>query len=161
MFRNGNENVHSLHDELADLMIAHATVKRNSKDLDLTLGKLKELRERYKNITLDDHGRFANQTYIFANQFRYMLDIAMIIVKGALLRDEFRGAHYKEGFPDRDDKKWLKTTIATYDPSKDEPVITYEEIDMRHLEPVMRDYSHAKKVKPKLKNIPENLKLPI
>ena len=47
-----------------------------------------------------------------------MLDLALIITKGALLRDEFRGAHYKPEFPNRDDAHWLKTTIATYDPAR-------------------------------------------
>ena len=65
--------------------------------------------------------------------------------QGCLLRNEFRGAHYKPEFPDRDDENWLKTTIATYDSSKDEPVITYEPVDIRHLKPIQRDYSHAHK----------------
>ncbi|MCB1111614.1 MAG: succinate dehydrogenase flavoprotein subunit [Chlamydiales bacterium] len=161
MARDGNENVHQLHEELADEMVRNVTVKRNNADLKKTLDFIKEIRKRFKNIKLDDHGRFANQTYQFANQFTYMLDLALIITKGALLRDEFRGAHYKTGFPDRDDENWLKTTIATYDPNKDEPVITYEPVDTRHLKPVLRDYTKAKKVQPKLENIPENIKLPI
>ena len=66
-----------------------------------------------------------NQTYVFANQFASMLELALVITKGALLRNEFRGSHYKPEFPERDDKNWLKTTIATYDPNLDEPVISY------------------------------------
>lgn len=162
MGRSGPENVHKLHDELADWMVKHVTVKRNNEDLQRTLDFIKEIKERYKNISLDDHGRFANQTYIFAHQFDGMLELALVIVKGALLRDEFRGSHFKEGFSDRDDKNYLKTTIATYDAKKDEPVITYVPVDTRHLDkPAARDYSTAKKVKPKLKNIPKNLKLPL
>lgn len=157
--RSGKENVHLLHDELADAMVSHATVKRNNKDLLWTLNKIKEVRERYKNISLDDRSSFANQTYAFANQFDAMLEIALVIVKGALLRDEFRGAHYKEGFDERDDKNWLKTTIASYNP--DEPSIRYEPVDTRHLDPILRDYTHATKVKPSLKNVPENIVLPI
>ena len=84
-----------------------------------------------------------------------------MIAKGALLRDEFRGAHYKPEFPERDDEHWLKTTIATYDPNQDEPLITYEPVDIRHLDPIKRDYTQAKKVKPTLKNIPANLQLPL
>ncbi len=156
----GKENVHQLHDEMADWMVKNVTVKRNNKDLQATLNKLKELRERYKKISLDDQTRFANQTYIFANQFRAMLDLAMVITKGALLRDEFRGAHFKPEFPERDDDKWLKTTIARY--GEDEPEISYQDIDLRHLsEPAKRDYSKAKKVKPTLDNIPANMPLPL
>ena len=46
-------------------------------------------------------------------------------------------------FPKRDDDHWLKTTIATHTP--DEPAISYQAVDLRHLKPVMRDYTHAKK----------------
>ncbi len=158
---DGGENVHRLHDELAEWMVNNVTVKRNNEDLRRTLGKIRELKERFKRISLGDRSRFANQTYVFANQFRAMLDIAFIITKGALLRDEFRGAHYKPEFPQRDDANWLKTTIATYDPISDEPVISYEPVDLRHLKPVLRDYTLAKKVVPHLENVPTNIPLPI
>ena len=159
--RDGTENVHMLHEELAKQMVAHVTVKRNNKDLASTLDKIKEIEERYKRIKLDDTSRFANQTYVFAHQFQAMLDLAKIITKGALLRDEMRGAHYKPEFPERNDKDWLKSTIAVFDPNSDEPKIHYEPIDMRHLDPIGRDYVHAKKVVPELKNVPNNIKLPI
>jgi succinate dehydrogenase / fumarate reductase flavoprotein subunit len=140
-------------------MLTNVTVKRNNADLLKTLNKLKELRERYQHISLDDRTQFANQTYAVANQFGPMLEIAMVITKGALLRNEFRGAHYKPEFPERNDKEWLKTTLATY--QVDEPRIEYAEVDLRHLQPIQRDYTQAKKIKPKLENIPANLILPI
>lgn len=157
--RNGPENIYQLYDELGEWMTCNVTVKRNNRDLQATLDKLKELRERYRMISLDDRSQFANQTYTFANQFGPMLELAMVITKGALLRNEFRGAHYKPEFPQRDDQNWLKTTIATYHP--EEPQIGYEAIDLRHLKPIMRDYSKAKKIKPTLENIPSNLTLPV
>ena len=157
--RNGPENIFQLYDEMADWMTCNVTVKRNNQDLEATLNKLKELRERYQYISLDDRSQFANQTYAFANQFSPMLELAMVITKGALLRNEFRGAHFKPEFPKRDDENWLKTTIATYDPN--EPIITYEPVDLRHLKPILRDYTQAKKVKPTLENIPVNLALPV
>jgi len=159
--RSGGENIHALHDEMADCMVRYVTVKRDNEGLQKALDILKSLRERYKNITLDDKGNLMNQTYVFANQFRYMLELAIVITKGALLRNEFRGSHYKPEFPNRDDENWLKHTIATYDPKKDEPDITYIPVDMRHLDPIPRDYAHAKRIKPKLKKIPENITLPL
>lgn len=157
---DGGENLYELHDELAKWMVENATVTRNNKDLRLTIDKIKELRERYGKITLPDRSQFANQSLAFALQFGAMLDIALIITKGALLRNEFRGAHFKPEFPKRDDENWLKTTIATYDPASDEPVISYEPVDLRHLKPVLRDYMHAKKIKPTLENVPDNIQLP-
>lgn len=157
--RSGPENVYKLHDELSDAMVRHTTVKRNDKDLAWTLNKIKEIRERYEKISLADHSTVANQTYIFANQFKYMLELALIITKGALLRNEFRGAHFKEGYEKRDDENWLKTTIAAY--NKNEPKISYEQVDLRHFNPSERDYSHAKRIKPEIKNMPTNIQLPI
>lgn len=161
MSRSGPENVFKLHDELSDWMVNNVTVKRNNKDLKHTLDVIKEIRERSRRITLDDKSQFANQSYVFAGQFDAMLDLALIITKGALLRNEFRGSHFKPEFNERDDKNWLKTTIASFDSMQDEPVISYEAVDTRHLKPVLRDYTSAKKVKPKLENIPANLSLPI
>lgn len=157
--REGPENVYLLHEELSEWMIMYATVVRNNEDLRRTMDKIKEIRERYKRISLSDRGIFANQTYIFANQFRSMLELALVIVKGALLRNESRGAHYKPEFPKRDDEHWLKTTVAHYAP--DEPKISYEPVDLRHLQPILRDYTRAKKVIPTLTNVPSNIKLPI
>lgn len=159
--RNGSENVFKLHDELSDAMVKHATVKRNDKNLQWTINLIKEIRERYKNISLPDHSQIANLSYIFANQFKYMLELSLIITKGALLRNELRGAHFKEGFDRRDDKNWLKTTLATYSLQSDEPVITYEPVDTRHFDLINRDYSQAKRVKPEIKNVPVNIQLPI
>ena len=157
--RDGPENVHKLHDELANVMVANVTVKRNNKDLVDTLDKIKEIRQRYQRISLDDKGQFVNQTYQFAHQFSSMLELALVITKGALLRDEFRGSHFKTKYPNRDDENWLKTTLATYDPN--EPKIDYEPVDARHLEPEKRDYTVAKKVRPTFKNTPPRFQLPI
>lgn len=159
--RRGPENIFRLHDELSDWMVKHVTVKRNNVDLQRTLDKIKELKERYQHISLDDHSQIANQSYVFANQFGPMLELAMVMTKSALMRNEFRGAHYKPEFPKRDDENWLKTTLATCDATKDEPVISYEKVDLRYLQPILRDYSQAKKVKPTLTHIPSNIILPI
>jgi succinate dehydrogenase / fumarate reductase flavoprotein subunit len=156
--KRGPENVFKLHDELADWMVRYASVKRDNPDLEKTLDKIKEIRERYKNIGLEDTGTNLNQTYVFAHQFEAMLELSLVIAKGALLRNEFRGAHYKPDFMERNDREWLKTTIATY--REGEPEITYEAVDTRHLEPIQRDYTTARKVKPQLKNIPNNIQLP-
>lgn len=157
--REGPENVHRLHDELADLMVRYVTVKRNNTDLQKAVERIKEIRERYAHISLDDKGSKLNQTYAFANQFGPMIDLSLAMTKGALLRNESRGAHFKPEYPERDDAHWLKTTIASYAP--DEPEISYLPIDIRHLPPVMRDYTQAKKVKPHLDNIPNNIIPPL
>lgn len=157
--RQGQENVFQLHEQMSDELVKHVTVKRSNPELKKTLEFIKTIRERYAHISLADHGHVLNQTYIFANQFKYMIELALAITKGALMRDEFRGSHYKPEFPERDDVHFLKKTIATYHPT--EPKIFYEPVDTRHLKPIKRDYSKATKVKPHLDNIPSNIQLPI
>jgi succinate dehydrogenase / fumarate reductase flavoprotein subunit len=157
--RNGGENIHQLHDELAHIMVTDATVVRSNSALDKAANKIKEIRERYKNITLDDKTATMNQTYILANQFRAMLEISLVIVYGARARDEFRGSHYKPEYPARDDQNWLKTTIAQYDPEG--PILSYLPVDTRHVDPVERKYVKAQGMNVELKNLPKNILLPI
>jgi succinate dehydrogenase / fumarate reductase flavoprotein subunit len=157
--RDGPENVHHLHDEMADWMIRNMTVKRNNIDLAKTIDKLKELRERYQHISLDDRGSLMNQTYTFASQFGPMLELALAMTVSALHRDESRGAHFKAEFPKRDDANWLKTTVAEY--VKGEIKITYRKVDIRHVKPIPRDYVHAKKINPTLEDVPANILPPL
>lgn len=157
--RDGGENVHKLHEELSSIMVKYVTVKRNNNDLQKAIEGILQIKERLQRISLDDKGFIMNQTYQFASQFSAMIEIALVIAKGALLRDEFRGSHYKPEFPFRDDKDWLKTTIATYSPRG--PIISYIPVDIRHLAPISRDYTKAKKVKPTLENVPKNIELPV
>jgi len=159
--QEGSENVYALHNELSDWMVDNVTVKRSNEKLEKTYNKILELLDRMDRVSLADKGQFANQSFIFANQFRPMLHLALVMTRGALLRNEFRGAHFKEGYPERDDVNFLKTTIASYDPATGEPVITYQAVDTRHFDPELRDYSKAKKVKPTIKNLPPKMELPL
>ena len=159
--RRGEENVHQLHEELAEKMVQEVTVKRSNKGLLATLEHIKEIRERYRKISLGDRQSRLNQAYLFAHQFRSMLELALVITKGALLRDECRGSHFKLDASKRDDGNWLKTTIATYDPKSEEPRITYTPVATPYLKPISRDYTHAKRIKPQLENVPKEISLPI
>ncbi|MBM3201371.1 MAG: succinate dehydrogenase flavoprotein subunit [Chlamydiae bacterium] len=151
--RGGEENVHLLHEELGKVMIDKVTVRRSNSGLDEALQKLYQIRERYKHIGLSDKGNYVNQTYIFANQFKYIIENAIAIAKAARCRDESRGAHAKEGFEDRDDENWLKTSIIRYQKDLD-PHISYNSVDTRYFKPVKRDYTKAVKKKIQVENPP-------
>lgn len=159
--RSGGENIHRLHEELSDLMVRHVTVVRDNESLKQTYDDILKIRERIENVSLDDTGQFVNQTFQFTLQFPAMVELALVMTKGALLRDEFRGSHYKPESPLRDDIHWLKTTIATYNSEKKEPDITYRPVDLRHADPVPRDYTKAQKKTIELKNLPEKHDLPL
>ena len=59
-----------------------------------------------------------------------MLQLSRVITIGALNRNESRGAHYKPDFPERNDEKFLKTTMAKYNPSTNSPEFSYEDVDV-------------------------------
>src|SRR5207249_9026781 len=83
-------------------------------------------------------GGWANPSLLFANQLWNMLELGRAVTRGALRRDESRGAHFRPASPRRDDASWLKTTLATWTP--DGPVLTYEDVDVSLLKPVPRKY---------------------
>jgi succinate dehydrogenase / fumarate reductase flavoprotein subunit len=159
--QEGNENIYALHNELSEVMVENMTVKRSNPSLEKTYATILELLNRLNHVSLPDKSRFANQSFIFANQFRSMLQLALVMTKGALLRNEFRGAHFKEGYPERDDQHFLKTTVAAFDPITKEPKIFYQPVDTRHFPPELRDYTKAKKGKPEIHNLPNKIELPL
>ncbi|MCR4317442.1 MAG: succinate dehydrogenase flavoprotein subunit [Planctomycetes bacterium] len=95
---NGPENPYKLHVELGDLMTKNVTVVRKNPDLEKTLGQIDELRERSKQINILDSGRRTNQALLFAHQLEGLFDLAKLITRGALMRDECRGSHHKDEF---------------------------------------------------------------
>lgn len=95
---SGSENLFLLHKELGEVMTAKCTVVRENKGLEELMGNISELQDRFDNINLSDTSRPVNQTFQFARAFKDMLVLAKVIAKGALLRDECRGAHYKPAF---------------------------------------------------------------
>lgn len=145
---NGPENPHVLAAEMGDWMTDNVTVIRENAKLDETENKLKELEERRKKVGLADRSAFANRELSFVNQLRNMLVLARVMTKGARLREESRGAHYKvrdlsKGVTDenalpRDDANFLKSTIAEH--TKDGPRISYEPVDVSLIRPRPRKY---------------------
>jgi succinate dehydrogenase / fumarate reductase flavoprotein subunit len=157
--RKGPENVFVLREELSDLLLRNVTVKRNNADLARTLEAIYSIRERFQHVTLSDSGAVLNQTLQFAHEFEGMVEVAIAITKGALLRNESRGSHFKPEFPKRSDAEWLKITLAEYRP--DSPIITYRPVDCRYIKPQARDYTVAAKVVPHFEGLPTTFVPPL
>ncbi|MFT9818790.1 succinate dehydrogenase flavoprotein subunit [Lysinibacillus sp. NPDC056185] len=141
MKMDGTENAYLLHKELGEMMTATMTVVRYNDQLQDTLNKLDEFQKRWENININDTQKWSNQGAHFTRQLKNMIYLAKVMTKGALLRNESRGAHYKPDFPNRDDENFLKTTMAKFDPTTGNPVITYQEVDVSLIPPRKRDYS--------------------
>lgn len=140
---DGTENAYRLHQEMGELMTKNVTVVRNNADLAETLVKLEEIDERLSRIGVQDKATWSNANVPFIRQLYGMVDLAMVITKGALERNESRGSHFKPEFPDRNDEEWLKTTIARYDTASHSPVLSYEKVDTSLIAPRKRDYTKA------------------
>ncbi|MCM3129829.1 succinate dehydrogenase flavoprotein subunit [Paenibacillus provencensis] len=138
----GTENAYVIHKELGDWMKDNMTVVRYNDRLEATIGKIKELKERYRNINVNDTSSWNNTSASFTRQLWNMLELAEAMTLGGLLRNESRGAHYKPEFPDRDDENFLKTSLAKWTP--DGPEISYEPVDVSLIPPRIRDYSKDK-----------------
>ena len=144
----GPENAHVIAAEMGDWMTDNVTVIRENARLDETEVRLRELEERWKRIGLTDRSAYSNRELSFVNQLRNMLVLARVMTRGARLRDESRGAHYKvrdlaKGLTDenalpRDDANFLKTTIAEH--TSDGPQISYEAVDVSLIKPRPRKY---------------------
>ncbi len=145
---SGPENPHRLAEEMGDWMTDNVTVIRHDGKLSETDVKLQELTEQWERIGLSDRSGFANREISFVNQLRNMLVLARVMTRGALLRQESRGAHFKvrdlekgvteENALPRDDVNFLKTTIAEHTP--DGPRITYAPVDTSLIPPRPRKY---------------------
>ncbi len=135
----GRENPYKMWRELGEMMTSHCTVVRNNKDLTWLSGKLDEMSTRWEQIDVLDTGPVANQSVPFVNQLWNMIELAKVIAKGALARDESRGAHYKPEFPKRDDERWMKTTLASWTPTG--PKLDYRSVDVSLQKPEERKYT--------------------
>lgn len=139
---NGTENAYVLHKELGEWMTNNMTVVRYNDKLEATIQKIKELKQRYQNININDTAQWNNSGVAFTRQLWNMLELSEAMTKGALLRDESRGAHYKPDFPTRNDETFMKTTIATW--TAEGPKISYEDVDVSLIPPRKRDYTTNK-----------------
>jgi succinate dehydrogenase / fumarate reductase flavoprotein subunit len=134
----GSENPYALHQELGDWMTRHCTVIRDEAKLQQTDQKIGELMERWDRISLPDTGEWVNQSVVFTRQLWDMLELARVMVRGAIARKESRGVHLRPDYPERDDANWLKTTIAEWTP--DGPRLSYEPVDVSLVPPRPRQY---------------------
>jgi succinate dehydrogenase flavoprotein subunit len=140
----GTENPFKLWRELGETMTKHATVIRYNKGLEEADKKILELMDRYKKVNLSDKSQWANTSFAFARQLYNMLELSRVVVGGAILRDESRGAHYKPDFPDRNDEKFLKTTKASFTGEGSKPRFEYEDVDIQYIKPRPRRYDATK-----------------
>ena len=108
----GTERIAVLRKRLQDEMDKGAQVFRTDESLTHVLGVIEELRERFKNIHVDDKGKRYNTDLLEAVELGFLLDIAEVVVVTARNRKESRGGHMRDDYPKRDDEVYMKHTMA-------------------------------------------------
>ena len=109
---NGSERVHILRRELQETMDMNAQVYRTDETLRQALSDVRAIRERYKNVGIMDRGLRYNTDLLEAIELGFLLDLAEVLVVGALERKESRGGHAREDYPNRDDANFMQHTMA-------------------------------------------------
>jgi succinate dehydrogenase / fumarate reductase flavoprotein subunit len=133
------ERPHVLREQLAEAMYDNAGIFRTAEGLEACKAKVTELRERYgRGLLVHDKGRSFNTDLIQAIELGSMLEMADCLVTGAIARTESRGAHSRSDYPDRDDERWLRHTLAHYDDG--EVALDYRPVTITEYEPAVRTY---------------------
>jgi succinate dehydrogenase / fumarate reductase flavoprotein subunit len=139
MQSSGRETSGAIRADLQESMMENVSVFRQHESLTAALDTIKTLKARYKSISIQDKGSCFNRDLLDAIELGHLLDLAEVITHGALLREESRGAHFREDFPDRDDKKFLAHTMARYDADRGPQLFT-KPVAITKFEPRERKY---------------------
>ncbi len=124
--------------EMKNVMMDHVGVFRTEEGMTTALEKIQELKERYKNVRVEDTGKIFNTELLSAWELGCLLDIAEVTTECALHRKESRGAHAREDYPNRDDENWMKHTLAWMRDGKIE--LSYKPVKITKYQPKERVY---------------------
>jgi succinate dehydrogenase / fumarate reductase flavoprotein subunit len=138
MSREGKENIGRVMARMQEVMMEKASVFRLAAGLTEALDEIRELQKCYRNISLQDKGSCFNRNLLDALELGHMLDLAEVIAMGALHREESRGAHCREDFPDRDDVIFLAHTLVRH--TDDVPRIFEKPVTITRFQPKERKY---------------------
>jgi len=135
---DGNERLSDIAQEMKEIMFEHVGVFRVEEGMQEAVDKIRELKDRFKNIKIDDMGEQFNMDLLNAWELNNLLDIAEVTAVSALERKESRGAHARDDYPERDDENWMKHTLAWLE--DDEVILDYKDVVFTRFEPKKRVY---------------------
>ena len=139
MAREDNgDTIAKIRRDMGVTMNDYVAVFRSTEGMEIAQEKLKELKDRYYSVPVQDKGRIFNTNIIFALELGFMLDCAETIVVSALERKESRGAHFMAEYPQRDDENWMKHISVQSTP--DGPKLGYMPVTVTQWQPQIRSY---------------------
>jgi len=113
---NGTEKVAQIRKEMQETMDLNAQVYRNEDTLTKALNDVRALKERYKNVAIQDKGQRYNTDLLEAVELGFLLDLAEALAYTALERRETRGGHAREDYPTRDDANFMAHSMLYKNP---------------------------------------------
>jgi succinate dehydrogenase / fumarate reductase flavoprotein subunit len=135
MERKKGEKAAPIREDMEKTMINSFGIFRNKKLMQQGFNNILELKKRFESVIVDDKGKTYNLDLIRVLELENMLDIAYIVAVGAIPREESRGAHFREDFPEMNNKKFLKHTIVQRD-DNGEAQLSYKDVVIEDIEPL-------------------------
>jgi fumarate reductase flavoprotein subunit len=134
----GGERIGAIRRDLQAAMEDGAGVFRTEESLKQGVEAVRSLRDRYRDLHLDDRDRAFNTELVAALELGNMLDVAETIVMSGLERRESRGSHTRRDHPDRDDERFLKHSLAFSEPEGTR--MEYGDVTITRWPPAERKY---------------------
>jgi succinate dehydrogenase / fumarate reductase flavoprotein subunit len=134
----GSEKVSDIGKEMKAVMFDHVGIFRVDAGMQTALAKVRELKERFKHVRVEDQGKIFNTNLLNTWELGNLLDLAEVVTVCALNRQESRGGHARDDFPKRDDVNWMKHTLAWTGPEGVR--IGYKPVTITKYQPKERTY---------------------
>jgi succinate dehydrogenase / fumarate reductase flavoprotein subunit len=136
--RTRGERTHALRSAMQRVMMDQCSVFRHREGLVEALTEIRGLQTAFGRVAIDNHGARFNSDLLEALELEGLLELAETILVAALAREESRGAHYREDFPDRNDDQWLKHTLVQR--TDRGPKASYKPVTITRFQPKPRVY---------------------
>ena len=139
---HGDERVADIRKEMQQTMDSHASVYRTEDTLKQALTDIQALKTRYERITVADKGKRYNTDLLEAVELGFLLELAEVLIVGALARKESRGGHAREDYPTRDDTNFMRHTMAYKQGTglSSDIRLDYKPVTFTRYEPMERKY---------------------
>ena len=149
--RSGNgPSVYAIRDAMGETMMNKVGIFRHGDELEQATTEIAQLLADCDRAVLRSKVPGMNPELTFALRLKGMLRLAYVTAKGALLRTESRGAHFRSDYPLRDDGDWLKRTLVRWPENAPEPAFSYEPVGEIDLPPGHRGYGADDRVEMRL-----------
>ncbi len=122
-----------IRDEMQTTMMDNCGVYRTGETLAEAKADIASLQNRYKTLGIQDKGSVFNTGLLEVLELGCLLDLAEATVASALARNESRGAHSREDFPNRDDERFFAHSFATKS-GDGETTLNYKPVDIIYVE---------------------------